>query len=110
MRDSFAKCAFTNGMTLSRGQLYRCPHQLAGVQLGKLPVAEDQMVDVATLEGSALVGALNRFAARTFIDACGHCKLSDQPQEVPAALQSPRRRIHRIALAQDTSTHPRGEA
>ncbi|WP_227816946.1 radical SAM protein [Nitrogeniibacter aestuarii] len=107
MRESFAKCAFTNCMTLSRGRLYRCPHQLAGVQLGQLPVVEDQMVQVDALDGTALVQALNRFAARPFIDACGRCKLSDQPQEVPAAVQSPRRRVQRLVPV--APTRARGE-
>lgn len=98
MRTSFAHCAFTNCMTLSQGVLYRCPHQLAGVQQGHLPALPDQTVAVDTLDGDALVSALNRFAARDYIDACGNCKLSDNPQEVPAALQSPRRKTIRLAV------------
>ncbi|MCB1960195.1 MAG: radical SAM protein [Rhodocyclaceae bacterium] len=99
MRASFAKCAFTHCMTLSQGVLYRCPHQLAGVQQGHLPALPDQVVAVDALSDEDLIDHLNRFAARDYIDACGRCKLSASPQEVPAALQSPRRKTIRLALA-----------
>ena len=108
MRASFAKCVFTNCMTVSRNVLYRCPHQLAGVQQGRLPAAADQCVDLNALSGDALTEALNRFARLDYIDACGHCKLSDSPREVPAALQSPRRRTIRLAVDRAAPRPTRG--
>lgn len=95
LKISFANCAFTNCMTVSDGVLYRCPHQLAGIQLGKLPAPPGQTVDLDQLEGERLVSALDHFLNLDFIDACKHCKLSCGAQEVPAAIQVRRSKLPR---------------
>ncbi len=56
----------------------------------------------------ALAEALKRFARLEYIDACGRCKLSINPQEVPAALQSPRRKTLRLAVERAEPHTPRG--
>lgn len=93
LRKSFSSCAFTNCMTISDGVLYRCPHQLAGIQLGRLSLPDGETVDIDRLEGRDLAESLDRFVDLDYIDACRHCQLSTGAKEVPAAIQVARRTL-----------------
>lgn len=100
-RESFSKCSFTNCMTISGHTLFRCPHQLAGVQQNCLKASDGETVDLEALDGESLVDALDRFVALNYIEACGNCRLSTGAIEVTSAIQVPRTRASLKRLSTD---------
>lgn len=87
LRKSFANCAFTHCISVSGGVMYRCPHQLAGIQLGRLSSPPGETVDIDHLDDHSLRKALDSLVELESIDACNHCLLTGGAHEVPAAIQ-----------------------
>ncbi len=74
LERNFADCFLNECNRLYKGTLYTCPHQYAGVNLGKLkPV--DGTVRIYEYDPDQLSEELERFRSIKTLDACRYCKL-----------------------------------
>ena len=83
----FSKCFINYCHRLHKGILYRCPHQYAGVQLGKLSPKSGQYIDIRSLDSTALADALESFEDLKVLNSCRHCSMAVGPSKVPAGRQ-----------------------
>jgi hypothetical protein len=83
----FSKCFINYCHRLYKGILYRCPHQYAGIQLGKLNLINGQHIDIRSLDATSLIKALDDFEEIQVLDSCRHCNMSVGPKHVPAGRQ-----------------------
>jgi hypothetical protein len=87
LEATFSKCFINYCHRLYRGILYRCPHQYAGIQLGRLKRVSGQCVDIRPLDPPALAEALEHFENLNVLDSCRHCSMAVGPRRVPAGRQ-----------------------
>lgn len=87
IKIQFQKCLFSDCHVLSDGILYRCQHQMAGVQLGKFPLVDGEYVDVRGLDLQELRDACDRLEQLESISACRYCSFLKDAITVPAAEQ-----------------------
>lgn len=83
----FRACPLRNCHRLYKGVLYRCPHQYAGVQLGRLDALPVETVQIAAKTPKELASALTAFEDVSYIDACRYCTLPFDAKVVPAGEQ-----------------------
>lgn len=72
LEDRFENCFLHNCNRLYKGKLYVCPHQYAGIQLGKLDASKN-IVDIYQYNDMEFTDMLNQFKEYTYIDACQYC-------------------------------------
>jgi hypothetical protein len=87
LKKVFSKCFINYCHRLYNGILYRCPHQYAGTQLGKLNLIDGQHVDIRSLESTSLAKALEDFEKIKVLDSCRHCSMAVGPKNVSAGRQ-----------------------
>lgn len=87
LKKGFKDCFISICHRIYKGKLYRCPHQYAGIQLGKLKEFPIECIDLHSLNEVELADALEKFEALKFINACRHCKLPYYAEPVPAGEQ-----------------------
>ncbi len=69
----YKDCFLHNCNRLMEGKLYVCPHQYAGIKLGKL--SERNVVDIHNYTDEQLAEILGEFKNYSFIDACRYCTM-----------------------------------
>ncbi len=87
IKKVFKACPLHCCNRLFNGNLYRCPHQYAGVELGKLKKLEVESIEINKLDEKSLARALEAFENVEYIDACRYCTMPFDAQTVPAGLQ-----------------------
>ncbi len=87
LKKGFKDCFISICHRIYKGKLYRCPHQYAGVQLGKLEEFPNECIDLHSFDEVGLSQALERFEDIQFLDACRHCTLPIGANPVPAGEQ-----------------------
>jgi hypothetical protein len=87
LKLAFKNCFINMCHRLYKGKLYRCPHQYAGVQLGKLKEFPAECLDIHSMNEKELAQALEIFAGLEFTDACRYCTLPFDALPVPAGEQ-----------------------
>lgn len=75
LSDRFSRCFLHTCNRMSRGLLYRCPHHLSGVKLGKMDGSE--VVHIQDGGKTDLVDRLEAFANAPYADACRYCTMPD---------------------------------
>lgn len=81
----FSQCFLSHCHRLSEGKLYHCPHQYAGVKLGK--ISDSDVLSVHKYSTQELVEMLNRFEERPYIAACKYCTMPFDAMSVPSGEQ-----------------------
>lgn len=87
LRRVFRHCPLMNCHRLYQGVLFRCPHQYAGIQLGKLEKRPVECLDIHNFDAKGLADALTAFENVEYIDACRYCLLPFDAPVVPAGEQ-----------------------
>ena len=87
IKKVFEACPLHCCNRLFNGNLYRCPHQYAGVELGKLKKLEVESIEINKLDEKSLARALEAFENIEYIDACRYCTMPFDAPTVPAGLQ-----------------------
>ncbi len=88
LKRDFDDCHIADCLRLHKGTLYRCPHHYAGIQLGKLEKKNEECVELNEIDDVIVLSEkLYEFRHLPYIDACKHCKLPYDAEEVPAAIQ-----------------------
>lgn len=87
IKEVFEACPLHCCNRLFNGNLYRCPHQYAGVELGKLKKLEVESIEINKLDEKSLARALEAFENVEYIDACRYCTMPFDAPTVPAGLQ-----------------------
>ncbi|MBN1381294.1 MAG: radical SAM protein [Deltaproteobacteria bacterium] len=87
LKTVFNACPLRNCNRLYSGILYRCPHQYAGIELGKLKKRAVESVDVHGHQEKDLADALEAFEHVNYIDACRYCSMPFDAPVVPAGIQ-----------------------
>jgi len=87
IKKIFEACPLHCCNRLFNGNLYRCPHQYAGVELGKLKKLEVESIEINKLDEKSLARALEAFENVEYIDACRYCTMPFDAPTVPAGLQ-----------------------
>ncbi|HHT9158323.1 MAG: hypothetical protein A2099_08030 [Planctomycetes bacterium GWF2_39_10] len=87
LKKVFKNCPILNCHRLYNGVLYRCPHQYAGIQLGKLEKYSIECIDIHRYTNKDLGKALEEFENIDYIDACRYCTLPYDAPVVPAGEQ-----------------------
>lgn len=87
IKKIFEACPLHCCNRLFNGNLYRCPHQYAGVELGKLKKLEVESIEINKLDERDLAKALEAFENVEYIDACRYCTMPFDAPTVPAGLQ-----------------------
>ncbi|MDE6887466.1 MAG: radical SAM protein [Eubacterium sp.] len=81
LKKKYPDCFLHNCNRLMEGELYVCPHQYAGIRLGKLERKDVIPIHAYTDEG--LAEALDTWKANAYIDACRYCSM---PYNAPVVL------------------------
>lgn len=81
LHKKFPDCFLHNCNRLMDGQLYVCPHQYAGIKLGKL--ANENTIDIHAYSVEKLAEELERFKEYPYISACKYCAM---PYHAPTVL------------------------
>lgn len=87
LKQGFKDCFISICHRIYKGKLYRCPHQYAGIQLGKLQEKPIECIDIHSLNENELAQALEKFEDLEFINACQHCKLPYNAEPATAGEQ-----------------------
>lgn len=87
VEECLRSCTLANCHRLFQGILYKCPHQYAGVQQGKLELLEGEYVEIHRYSDEQLAKELAALKDISYLDACGHCSIIDGPTEVPPGEQ-----------------------
>lgn len=87
IKKVFEACPLHCCNRLYNGKLYRCPHQYAGVELGKLKKLEVESIEINKLDEKSLARSLEAFENVEYIDACRYCTMPFDAPTVPAGLQ-----------------------
>lgn len=87
VQECLRSCALANCHRLFQGILYKCPHQYAGVQQGKLKLLEGEYVEIHRFSDEQLAKELAALKKIEYLDACEHCSIIDGPVEVPPGEQ-----------------------
>lgn len=107
LKEGFDKCFLKNCHRVYKGKIYRCPHQYAGDQTGKLPAVNEEIVSFRGVGRVDLTSSLAEFEELSLISTCAHCELAFSPNVVPAGLQlssgKPKRMINITKLAESGS-------
>ncbi|WP_424184730.1 4Fe-4S cluster-binding domain-containing protein [Actinokineospora sp. G85] len=91
--DMFDNCCVNDILTLLNGKLYRCPFSANGTNLGAIPEAEDEVVDLTgDLAGVQLRERLEAlYTRRKHLTACQYCNGRDfRTPRVEPAIQTRR--------------------
>ena len=88
----FTNCCAKNTLTLSRGELHRCPFSANALRLNAVPDHPGDYVQVTkgVLEDKDIDGTKQRIrrlvTEKTYLDTCDHCngRSFDDPQIIPA--------------------------
>ena len=88
LKKVFRACPLHNCNRLFNGNLYRCPHQYAGVELGVLEKKEVETININSLDEKSLAKALETFKNVKYIDACRYCSMPFDAPVVSAGIQS----------------------
>jgi len=75
IEERFSACPIAQCHRLYYGTLYRCPHQYAGIMMGKLEKRPFECIDVHTMGQKELADAIEKFEELPFTDACRHCPM-----------------------------------
>lgn len=78
--DGFNNCFLHNCNRLYRGNLYVCPHQYAGINLGKLD--KKNVIAIHDYDKEELITQLNFFKSYQYIDACKYCTMPYEAETV----------------------------
>ena len=81
LRAKFPDCFLHNCNRLMDGRLYICPHQYAGIKLGKLP--NENTIDIHAYSDEQLAKELEQFKSYPYITACNYCTM---PYHAPTVL------------------------
>ncbi len=81
LSKKFPDCFLHNCNRLMEGKLYVCPHQYAGIKLGKLD--EKNVIDIYKYTDEELAKELDKFKSYSYIDACKFCAM---PYDAPTVL------------------------
>ncbi|MCM1217600.1 MAG: radical SAM protein [Lachnospiraceae bacterium] len=81
LRRKFPDCFLHNCNRLMDGQLYVCPHQYAGIKLGKLE--NENTLDIHACSAEELANELEKFKDYPYISACKYCAM---PYHAPTVL------------------------
>lgn len=87
LMKGFKDCFISICHRVYKGKLYRCPHQYAGIQLGKLKEIPVECIDIHSMDEIELAETLEKFEDLKFINACKHCKLPYYAEPVIAGEQ-----------------------
>lgn len=77
----YPDCFLHNCNRLMEGKLYVCPHQYAGIKLGKLE--EKNVIDIYSFTDEQLAKELEKFKSYLYIEACKYCSM---PYYAPTVL------------------------
>lgn len=81
LRKKFPDCFLHNCNRLMDGRLYVCPHQYAGIKLGKLE--NENTIDIHAYSVEQLAKELEKFKDYPYISACKYCAM---PYNAPTVL------------------------
>lgn len=87
LEERFANCPIAPCHRLFNGILYRCPHQYAGINLGKLQKREIECIDIYQYGQKELAEMIEKFKHLPFTDACRNCTMPFDANVVPAGEQ-----------------------
>lgn len=87
IKQGFKECFISICHRVYKGKLYICPHQYAGIQLGKLKELPIETVDIHSMDNIELAQALEAFESIDFPDACRYCKLPYDAKPIIAGEQ-----------------------
>lgn len=87
LEEIFQCCPLAGCHRLYDGMLYRCPHQYAGVELGKLKKLPIESIDIFQFDPVELGKVIERFENVPFIDACRYCTMPFDAVIVPPGEQ-----------------------
>ncbi len=87
LKTIFNACTLRNCNRLYNSILYRCPHQYAGMELGRLKKYPIECVDINRHNERSLAEALEAFENVSYIDACRYCLMPFDAPPVPAGIQ-----------------------
>lgn len=79
--NKFPDCFLHNCNRLMNGELFVCPHQYAGIKLGKLP--KENVIDIYSYSDEQLAEELGKFKDMPYISACKYCSM---PYNAPTVL------------------------
>jgi organic radical activating enzyme len=83
----FKECPLAGCHRLYKGKLYRCPHQYAGVEQGKLKKLPVECIEIHQFSQEDLGKAIESFEQVSYIDACRYCTMPFDAVAVPAGEQ-----------------------
>ena len=87
IKKCLRECTLANCHRLFQGMLYKCPHQYAGVQQGKLKLQRGEYVDIHNFGDKELAKELETLKKIEYLDACRHCSIIEEPIIVPPGEQ-----------------------
>lgn len=87
LADHAAHCFCYNCHRVFQGKLYRCPHQYAGIQRGRMALREGEYIDLNTCDPDELARKLDAFEELPFTDGCRRCDMPFDCPVVPAGIQ-----------------------
>ncbi len=82
-----AHCFCYNCHRVFQGKLYRCPHQYAGIQQGRMEPVEGEYIDLNAWGPEELARKLDAFEELPFTDACRRCDMPFDCPVIPAGVQ-----------------------
>lgn len=82
LTNCFDNCFLADCHRLHNGILYRCPHQYSGVQSGDLTLKSGEYISINELDEEKLAKALDNFENMCFTEACRHCNMPYDAQEI----------------------------
>lgn len=88
LEKSLKYCSCAQCQRLHNGVLYRCHHQYAGMNLGKIPENEDDIIKIHEYNDKTLRERCDYFENKTHILACKYCNWPFDAESVPAAQQA----------------------
>lgn len=86
VEEAFEACFLHNCNRLQDGKLYVCPHQYAGIMLGKLQ-ENSETLSIYDYSPEQLSKELERFKAFKTIDACRYCRMPFKADTVLSGVQ-----------------------
>lgn len=87
LRNNAAHCFCYNCHRVFQGKLFRCPHQYAGIQQGKMEPIEGEYVDLNRCSSEDLARELDAFEELPFTDGCRRCDMPFDCPVIPAGIQ-----------------------
>lgn len=87
VRNNASHCFCYNCHRAFQGKLFRCPHQYAGIQQGKMKLIEGEYVDLNCGLPEELARKLDAFEELPFTDGCRRCDMPFDCPVVPAGIQ-----------------------